>query len=165
MTLFFAMYFSTIRGLLECCAPLFAGISATDSSRLERLQKRFHKLLCGTLCMNNCLPNLSTRRECQTMCFFKKMRSPSHILNFLFPTISNRSVVVLSFLFGTLNVVLVRLYQKQLFLLIISITTDDFNAFSTNFLFFCVTLRVSIYQLFLQKACKFRFSFMKIYNA
>ena len=45
------VYFSTIRGLLEYCAPLFAGISATDSSRLERLQKRFHKLLCGTLCL------------------------------------------------------------------------------------------------------------------
>ena len=91
------VYFSTIRSILEYCAPLFAGMSESDSSRIVRLQKRFHKLLCGPLCTKNCLPSLTSRRESQVLSFFQKMKNSDHILNFLFPRTSNHGRVILPF--------------------------------------------------------------------
>ena len=90
-------YFSTVRSVLEYCAPLFAGVSKKDSSRLQSLQKRFHKILCGTRYTKSCLPCLESRRELLILRFFERMRSNCHILNFLFPSVSVHGRVILEF--------------------------------------------------------------------
>ena len=55
-------YTSFVRSVLEYCAPLFLSMSARDSCRLERLQKRFHRTICGLDCECDSFPLLHERR-------------------------------------------------------------------------------------------------------
>ena len=56
------VYNAILPSILEYCAPLFLGLTAADSNRLEKLQKRFHRMLYGDLCRSSCLTPLSDRR-------------------------------------------------------------------------------------------------------
>ena len=56
------VYNSLVRSLLEYCGPLFLGMLAKDEHRLEQIQKRFHKILCGKNCNEKCLESLRDRR-------------------------------------------------------------------------------------------------------
>ena len=50
------VYFMLVRSLLEYCAPVLTGLSSADALRLERVQRRFHRLLCGPwLFADSCL--------------------------------------------------------------------------------------------------------------
>lgn len=89
------IYFSFIRSLLEYCAPLFIGLSSTDSYRLHRLQKRFHRLLCGPDCELPCLPSLEDRRTLLSMRFLSNMMCRNHILNNLLPVVSHSGRFIL----------------------------------------------------------------------
>jgi hypothetical protein len=82
------IYNATVRSILEYCAPLFLGISTSDSNQLERLQRRFHRMICGNTCSNNCLPTLEKRRQRQAMNLLHKAMKNNHVLNKYLPKLS-----------------------------------------------------------------------------
>jgi hypothetical protein len=85
------VYFAIVRSILEYCNPLFLYMSSRDQCRLDRIQRRFHKLLCGTNCKETCLENLSERRRSQAERLFRAAMSPEHALHSLLPQRSVRS--------------------------------------------------------------------------
>ena len=80
---------SLVRSLIEYCAPLFLGLSSRNSSKLDRLQKRYHQLICGKSCAGSCLQSLGERRELLSLRFLDNVMKPNHILHSLLPHISN----------------------------------------------------------------------------
>ena len=74
-------YNGLIRSLMEYCGPLFVVMLKTDSMRFNRIQRRFHKLLCGPDCQADCLPSLEERRTEQALRLFVKTLNPNHILH------------------------------------------------------------------------------------
>ena len=79
------VYYGIIRSLLEYCAPLFIGISISDSKRLDRIQHRFHRLLCGNVCPEECLQRLDSRRSELALRLFKAAMAKDHILHSYLP--------------------------------------------------------------------------------
>jgi len=74
-----------VLSLLEYCAPLFLGISSENSSKLERVQRRAHKIICGLECSCDQFPPLSERRKHLALKCFLAMQQDDNILNRLFP--------------------------------------------------------------------------------
>lgn len=74
-------YFSLMRSLLEYASPLFVGVSKQDACRLQRVQNRFHRLLCGKECKEECLENLDLRRNTQSVRLYSSLLDESHILH------------------------------------------------------------------------------------
>ena len=85
-----SVYFAVVRSRLEYRAPLFLGLSRGDSVRLDKLQTRFHKIICGRLCEKQCLPSLSSRRQILALKFLNKLKRRNHILSHLLPPMSSR---------------------------------------------------------------------------
>ena len=83
------VYNMLLRSILEYCNPLFLGISTNDSNRLDRIQKRFHRLLCGRCCDTECLEPLCDRRRRVSLSFLSQMRDSHHVLHRLLPPISS----------------------------------------------------------------------------
>ena len=75
------VYFALVRSVIEYCGPLFIGLSLNDSRRLETIQRRFHYLLCGTVCTANCLPSISDRRSAHALKVFQASFHGDHILH------------------------------------------------------------------------------------
>ena len=84
-----------IRSILEYCSPLFIGISEKNSGKLESVQRRFHKILCGSECKHHTLNLLSNRRSEAAKKLFLQSRSVDHILHGLVPATSRSGRVVL----------------------------------------------------------------------
>jgi hypothetical protein len=80
------MYNSLVRSHLEYCAPLLLGLSVTCSDKLERLQKRFHRLICGKFCRESCLEVLKDRRQTLSLRFLQKVSDSNHVLHHLLPS-------------------------------------------------------------------------------
>ncbi len=57
------LYNGLMRSVMEYAAPLLVGLSKNDSRRLEALQNRFHRLMCGKGCTKGCLQALTERRK------------------------------------------------------------------------------------------------------
>ena len=75
-----------VRSRLEYASPLLVGLSSENSKKLERVQRRFHRLLCaGKECQEECLPSLSTRRLAAAMKLFRQCTNTTHALHFLLP--------------------------------------------------------------------------------
>ena len=55
-----SVYFALVRSIFEYCSPSFISMSRTDAGRLERIQGRFHRLMCGKACDQNCIPDVVT---------------------------------------------------------------------------------------------------------
>ena len=79
------VYNSLVRSYVEYCAPLFLGLSETNKSKLERLQRRFHRIICGKDCEQPCLTQLHERRRLLSLKFFLKIMSNDHVLHHLLP--------------------------------------------------------------------------------
>ena len=86
-----SVYFATVRSVLEYCNPLFLNLTKKNSSRIARLQARFHRLLCGQGCADNCLESLDDRRRIQALKLFDAAQRPDHVLHDLLPRRSSRS--------------------------------------------------------------------------
>jgi hypothetical protein len=82
-------YNAFARSLMEYCAPLFLGLSVTNARRLEKLQKRLHRVICSKSCSEPCFESLSKRREMLSLRFLHKIMQPHHILHFLLPVRSS----------------------------------------------------------------------------
>ena len=74
------VYNSTIRSILEYASPLFVGLSKKNALKLESVQKRFHRILCGPHCSEHKLVSLEVRRKVAATKLFKKATSPEHII-------------------------------------------------------------------------------------
>lgn len=83
------VYFLLIRSIIEYCSPLFIGLNISDSSRLTKLQKRFHRMLCGSDCVDSCLPSLDERRSSMSLKLLKDIMNQTHILNQMLPSMSS----------------------------------------------------------------------------
>ena len=79
---------ATVRSCLEYASPLFVGLSIEHSRRLESIQKRFHRLLCGRECREPCLEPLEGRRHAAALKVFKQAMNSSDVL---FPLLPRRS--------------------------------------------------------------------------
>ena len=75
------IYFALIRTILNYCGSVFVGLTARDEARLVRIQNRFHHLLCGWDCRQNCLPPLREFRENRAKKLLTKAEQPDHILH------------------------------------------------------------------------------------
>lgn len=98
----FRIYEACIRSILEYGSPLFVNLQSNQSSLLDKVQSRSHKIICGLSCKCSSMVPLSYRR---TMCgykLFKRVTSdPYHSLHhiilpilpnsgkFRLPTVSN----------------------------------------------------------------------------
>ncbi|MEL7308202.1 MAG: reverse transcriptase family protein, partial [Pseudomonadota bacterium] len=90
------VYYSIVRSLLEYCAALFVGLSAADSKRLDRVQRRFHRLLCGGGCLEgNCLQPLDERRPQIALSLLRAIMDEEHLLHCNLParSISGRFIL------------------------------------------------------------------------
>ena len=85
------IYFSSIRSIFEYCSPVFLALSKTDSHRIERIQDRVHRMLCGRGCQKQCFPTLASRRRMCALEVLDKIMKPHHLLNNILPPMS-RSV-------------------------------------------------------------------------
>ena len=90
-----SLYNAIVRSYLEYASPLFVGLTKEDSAKLQRIQKRFHRLLCGPECREACLEPLDARRLAAAGKLFLKTMTPSHILHHLSPTKSSSDRFVL----------------------------------------------------------------------
>ena len=86
---------SIVRSLLEYCSPLFIGLSNENSVRLQRIQTRFHKYLCGPECCSHILEPLSKRREAAAVKLFIQAKAQDHVLHCMLPPISRSGRVIL----------------------------------------------------------------------
>lgn len=67
------LYFSLVFSVIDFWAPLYVGLSAKDALQLNRLQKRFHRVIRGTFCDGDCLPSLDQRLSMLTSNFLNKI--------------------------------------------------------------------------------------------
>lgn len=79
------VYNAIVRSCLEYASPLFVGLSVTNATKLCRIQRRFHRLLCGRDCRNQCLEPLEDRRRAAAVKLFLQSRSAEHVLHDLVP--------------------------------------------------------------------------------
>lgn len=85
------VYFALTRSVLEYAAPLFVGLSVKDATRLQAVQNRFHRLLCGKECSGECLPSLDKRRIQQATILYSRLLNDQHILHDLACKISSHN--------------------------------------------------------------------------
>ena len=88
-------YFGLMRSVLEYAAPLFVGITKTDAEKFEKLQNRFHRLLCGKHCEKECLQSLGDRRKRQAVTLYGKLLNSNHILHSFSCQISSHGRLIL----------------------------------------------------------------------
>ncbi len=90
------LYCSLVRSVIDYCSPVYIGLSSLDSSRLEYLQKRFHRLICSSSCDEHCLEALSDRRLKLAMKFLMRIMSgEDHILRDQLPSRSRSGRFIL----------------------------------------------------------------------
>ena len=89
------IYYAIVRSILKYCAPLFISISTFDCTRLERLQRRFHRIMCGKSCTDECLPMLGQRRQTLAMNLLRNAMNKNHVLNNFLPNFSCRGRFIL----------------------------------------------------------------------
>ena len=79
------VYFSQIRSIIEYNCPVFVGLNTRNNCKLNKLQRRCHRIICGKGCSCDLFPNLESRRDDLAMKVFHKMMQPAHQLNSLMP--------------------------------------------------------------------------------
>lgn len=90
------IYYGIMRSVMEYAAPLLTGLTTKDSRKLQTLQNRFHRILCGRDCQEQCMPPLAERRMCLTMNLFRKsLAQDGHILRPLLYPISAHGNMIL----------------------------------------------------------------------
>ena len=85
------VYNGIIRSKMEYCSSLFIDLNVTEKQKLNRLQKRYHRLKCGNNCSNECLEDLDKRRVKLATNLWCDMSNNEHILHALKPPILQRT--------------------------------------------------------------------------
>ena len=81
------VYGALIRSSLEYCNAAFVGLSAGDAEQLEKVQRRCHRIICGSHCQCTSFTPLHERRTQHAMNIFRNISNPQHILHDLYPPI------------------------------------------------------------------------------
>ena len=85
------IYFAFIRSIVDYCSPLFVGINCKNTAVLDRIQQRFHNILCNFSCNCDILPSLQSRRnDAAVKLFLTASNDASHILHSIIPIKSRR---------------------------------------------------------------------------
>lgn len=113
------VYFALVRSVLEYCAPAFVSATNSDLTRLEKIQSRFHKILCTPDCRDACLPDLRARRDELSLRLLSSIMSGNHILRSLLPQKSLTGRFILPHHFSSRRGNTYFLYVCQLFNLVI----------------------------------------------
>ena len=79
------VYNGLVRSIIEYCSPLFVGLSEENSAKLERIQVRFHRIMCGKNCARHVFQELRLRRRFAAIRLFNEAADPHHILHRLLP--------------------------------------------------------------------------------
>lgn len=79
------VYHNYIQSVMEYNSPLFVGMNSKNNTKLERINKRCHWIICGIDCKCNAFPPMNERRLKQAMKFFTKIMNPNNISNHLLP--------------------------------------------------------------------------------
>jgi ribonucleases P/MRP protein subunit RPP40 len=86
------IYKCLMGSLIDYACPLFLNATLANDEVLKRITKRAHKIICGPLCMEKCIPDITSRRLELSMIFFKKIiGNTDHVLRPYLPPQSNRS--------------------------------------------------------------------------
>ena len=89
------VYNAIVRSILEYASPSFGNLPSNLNEKLERVQKRCHRLICGFGWNEKCecgrFESLSHRRKRATIKLFKQAAQNNHILNSIIPKRSVRS--------------------------------------------------------------------------
>ena len=85
------VYHGLLLPLLEYCSPLFVGMSKNLANRLEKLQNRAHRIICGSDCQCGKLTSLSDRRMARALTLFSQAAATESPLHSLLPEKSSRS--------------------------------------------------------------------------
>ena len=85
------IYNGFIRGVMEYNCPIFVGMNKKNASKLEKVRRRCHAIVCGASCACDAFQNLSSRRETIAINNFLKLSKSTHILHTLFPPTLPRS--------------------------------------------------------------------------
>lgn len=91
----FEVFNLLVRSILEYCSPLLIGLSCENASKLERIQKRFHRMMCGSECTVHFLEPLEQRREAAAVKLFLQASAKDHVLHNLLPSTSRSGRVLL----------------------------------------------------------------------
>ena len=91
-----SVYFAIIRSLLEYAVPSFGKSPNTLNSDLDKIQRRCHRLICGTILPKECPCNrftqLSEHRNNACLNLLKAaVQKKNHVLHHIIPTKSHRS--------------------------------------------------------------------------
>ena len=72
-----------IQSIFDYGSQLYVGaLSAKDKRDISRLVKRSHRIICGPLCRETCLPDPETRRLTLSLRLFQKaLHDSSHVLH------------------------------------------------------------------------------------
>ena len=79
------VYHNYIQSVMEYNSPLLVGINSKNNAKLERINKRCHRIVCGTDCKCNAFTPMSERRIKRAIKFFVKIMRPESISNHLVP--------------------------------------------------------------------------------
>ena len=79
------VYCAVIRSRLEYCNPVFVGLSSGNAEKLEKIQRRCHRIICGPHCSCKDFPPLVSRRTNMALRTFQQIKHPLHILHDLYP--------------------------------------------------------------------------------
>ena len=78
-------YTAFVLGVLEYNSPLFIGLNATNSAKMEKIRRRCHRIICGPSCNCNDFTPLSMRRQRQSVKTLKAIMNVTNILHHLCP--------------------------------------------------------------------------------
>ena len=79
------VYNAFIRSVLEYNSPLFIGLNQKNSSKLQKLNRQCHRIICGNECSEDCLEDLDVRRKRRALNVFNDMMIPGNCLHELMP--------------------------------------------------------------------------------
>lgn len=81
------LYTLLVQSHLDYCSPLYVGsISSADKAEVRKFVSRCHRIICGPQCMQECIPDIDSRRmSLATNLFNAALNNPSHVLHELLP--------------------------------------------------------------------------------
>ena len=79
------MYRSYIQSIMEYNSPLMVGMSSKNNSKLERINRRCHRIICGMDCDCEVFTPMNERRLKKAEDFFTKIMNPANISHDLLP--------------------------------------------------------------------------------
>jgi hypothetical protein len=85
------IYNACIVGVLDYNSPLYVALNHLNSYKLERIQKRCHKIICGPDCSCDNFASLTTKRTSRALKFFESLFNTSNVLHDLAPTFLRHS--------------------------------------------------------------------------